>query len=89
MSSDEKATLAAFLARLVTPSQIAQLANVRQGTVNNWCNRHPSFPAPVVVIKGSGTRLFDLDEVVVWIDAHDYDMTKGRYGVAQTTLQVA
>jgi predicted DNA-binding transcriptional regulator AlpA len=78
MTPREIRKLEELLSRLVCARDIAKLAGVGQSTVNNWIMRHADFPPAVAKVGPS--RLFVLDDVCTWIDAHDYALTNGRRG---------
>lgn len=53
---------------LVSPSDIAEIAQVSRAAVSNWRERSEGFPKPVA---GSPSRpLFALDEVILWLRAN-------------------
>jgi hypothetical protein len=54
--------------RLVTASEIAELAGVRPSAVSNWRKRFADFPRPAGTAAGGGD-LFRLADIERWLDA--------------------
>jgi N-6 DNA Methylase len=55
--------------RLVSATEIAELAGVTPSAVSNWRKRFPDFPAPVGTGSGGGD-LFAFGDVERWAQAH-------------------
>lgn len=75
--------------RLVTASEIAEIAGVGQSAVSNWRRRFDDFPQPAGTAP-SGGDLFRRDEVERWLSARNRDRPrKDEHGAAQQLSAVA
>jgi type I restriction enzyme M protein len=60
--------------RLLSRSEIAELAGVRRPAVTNWERRHPDYPKPV---RSGEVELFGLRAMLGWLDSRPIP-TRGR-----------
>lgn len=59
--------------RQITVGEIAELADVGPSAVSNWRSRHGDFPLPVE--ETSTGDLFDMSEVITWLESHGKSFT--------------
>ncbi len=61
--------------RLVSASEIAEIAGVGPSAVSNWRSRHEDFPSPVVT---GGRETFRLGDIVDWLIRNDRSFSLAR-----------
>lgn len=51
---------------LIASADIADMLGVGPPAVNNWVQRHPDFPQPVLRVSRGAIPLYDRNQVVEW-----------------------
>ena len=70
---------------LISPSEIAELANVSMPTVSNWMRRFEDFPTGRRV-EGTKRLRYDKDEVVAWLEGRQLSQAKSRTNTALLSI---
>lgn len=71
---------------LISPSDIAELANVALPTVSNWIRRFEDFPTGLAV-EGSKRLRYQKDEVVAWLKKRQLSQAKARPDAALLEIE--
>lgn len=66
---------------LISPSEIAELANVSMPTVSNWMRRFEDFPTGRK-IEGTKRLRYEKDEVVAWLERRQLSQAKSTTNAA-------
>jgi hypothetical protein len=72
--------------KLVGVAEIAKLARVSKPAVNQWRDRHADFPEPVAELEMG--PVFLMDEVEVWVKAHQKKVVASHMRVFEDGVEV-
>lgn len=63
--------------KLITPTEIAELAGRSLSAVSNWMKRFDDFPLGIAV-EGSKRPQYDRDEIIAWLERRQLSQTTSR-----------
>jgi predicted DNA-binding transcriptional regulator AlpA len=60
---------------LIDASGIAEHFGIARSTVSNWQARYDDFPAPIDLPLCRGNKVWDISDVMAWMDLHTKTVT--------------
>jgi phage terminase Nu1 subunit (DNA packaging protein) len=75
--------------KLISSSDIADMAGANLATVSNWKKRHPGFPEPAYTSKRGNVRLYWRDEIETWLIARTGDVEETAADMERRAQELA